>query len=419
MRERSEFFRKHEAELKSILNRYKKWLLDDIMPFWDERVVDPVYGGYFNCFDRTGRLEETHKVGWFVGRDMYTYSLLYNEIEKRPEWMEIASIGRKYLNTQFAASNYHFNQMLTQDGKVIKGFNSIFTDHFVAKGLFEYAKATNLFFDRSENVYIKAVTDQLFKDVKDPEILHMERVKPGTIKHAINFMTLIVALESEKVFGSTYLSVMKDCMENILYKFANDDLNALLEVVNDDGTLHLAGLGRIFDAGHSMESCWFTMSAAERIRSKKYFERAMEILDWVWEKAYDSQYGGFFTQVDAIQHEPLPDSQFEMYTENHKIMWDDKIWWTHAEAIASHIIAALYAEDEKMWNRFCVIDDYVTGCFKDSKYGEWFSVLNRDGDVKYDCKGFDSKGPYHVPRCMVVVIRAIEKYLKGELQTLD
>ena len=33
---------------------YKKHILEEVMPFWDERCIDKIYGGYLTCFNRKG-----------------------------------------------------------------------------------------------------------------------------------------------------------------------------------------------------------------------------------------------------------------------------------------------------------------------------------------------------------------------------
>ena len=56
---------------------YKKHILEDVMPFWDKRCIDEIYGGYLTCFDRKGKLTDDRKYIWFQGRQLYIYSLLY------------------------------------------------------------------------------------------------------------------------------------------------------------------------------------------------------------------------------------------------------------------------------------------------------------------------------------------------------
>ena len=83
MEGKSEFYIKHEKELRRILKKVREELLFEVVPFWEKRVVDREYPGYLNCFDRQGNLIDERKPGWFVGRTMYTFAALYNRMEKR------------------------------------------------------------------------------------------------------------------------------------------------------------------------------------------------------------------------------------------------------------------------------------------------------------------------------------------------
>lgn len=410
--ERSLFYEKHEQELKQYLEEYRSWLLDDIVPFWETRVVDKECGGYLNCFDRKGNLTRDCKPGWFVGRDLYAFSLLYNKIEKRPEWLEIAEEGRRQFETPFYCGDGHFNQMMDRKGNVICGRTSLFTDFFAAKGLYEYITASG----KKEDVCLaEYLTEQIFRDAEDADVLYqLEHVEEGTMKHAVSFMSLIMALESTQIFRDRYLPSARKYADRITDEFANDQYKALFESIKEDGTPYLEGYGRIFDSGHSMESSWFVIRAAEELKEKKYYERACDIFDWVWDKTWDTENGGFFSHVDVERTVPEEAYLFEQYYQ-YPVYWDDKIWWTHAEAINAAISAALYGESEKNYQRFKEIDKYIRSHFRDPDYGEWYSILDRKGTVKAADKGTELKGPYHVPRCMVQVICLIERYLAGEL----
>ena len=77
---KTEFYSQHKRELEQIRDECRAQLLDDVIPFWEKRVVDRECGGYYNCFDREGQLYDTTKQGWFVGRNLYTFSALYNHM---------------------------------------------------------------------------------------------------------------------------------------------------------------------------------------------------------------------------------------------------------------------------------------------------------------------------------------------------
>ena len=80
-----------------LVSYYEKHILEDVMPFWDRRCIDKEYGGYITCFDREGKMTDDKKYIWFQGRQLYIYSLLYNKVRKKKEWLENAKHGFSFL----------------------------------------------------------------------------------------------------------------------------------------------------------------------------------------------------------------------------------------------------------------------------------------------------------------------------------
>ena len=68
-------------------------LLENVVPFWLTHSQDERYGGYFTCLDRGGDVYDTDKFVWLQGRQVWLFSMLYNQVEKRPEWLECAVQG--------------------------------------------------------------------------------------------------------------------------------------------------------------------------------------------------------------------------------------------------------------------------------------------------------------------------------------
>lgn len=405
------FYEEHKKEIEEIGKKARRQLLEDNVPFWEQRVTDTEYGGYFNSFSREGFRTSGIKSGWFVGRDMYMFSALYDKICPKEKWLKIADQGYQYLNGSFYAGNGRFQKLLSREGRVLEGTTSIFTDHFAVKGLYEYLKAVG---NPCENELKRAgrLTDILFSNVKKKEILEAEGIRPGWQKHAINFMTLLVALEGRDLFGDRYDEVLRECVRKSLYEFANDKFCAPFEYIREDGTPELTGEGRLIDAGHTMESLWFSMIAGEALKEPKWKRRAEEVLDWVIERCYDEICGGFYQHVDIDKKEPEERFLITDY-EGIEAAWNSKIWWVQAEGLNALFISALLNENEKHFMYFKKLYEYTEEYFRDKEYGEWYSILNRDGGVICDWKGFELKGPYHITRCLMEISLFAENYLRS------
>ncbi|MFV0414201.1 MAG: AGE family epimerase/isomerase [Oscillospiraceae bacterium] len=401
----------HEAELRRLLAHYERQLLGEVVPFWETRVADTEYGGYFNYFDRQGNRFDDKKPGWFAGRTLYTFGALYNELAPKENWLALAAAGRRYMEV-YSAGNGRFNRMMSREGKVLEGPTSIFTDHFAVKGLYEFLKATNACPEGPGVQWAKKLTDTLFANVKNPAILAGECPK-GYQKHAITFMTLLVACESSKIFESAYFSVVDEYLSRSLYLFANDAHEAQFEYVGENGAPKLVGPGRLVDPGHTLESCWFAMAEAVRRKDDTILKRVKTIINWTLARCYDEACGGFFQHCDVDARRPEAPFLINDYA-GVPAAWDDKIWWVQCEALLALGMSALLNEDERHYRYFMKMHDYTENAFHDKTYGEWYSILKRDGTVSCDYKGFELKGAYHVPRCLLKMVLLLRNYLAQE-----
>ena len=70
------------------------------------------------------------------------------------------------------------------------------------------------------------------------------------------------------------------------------------------------------------------------------------------------------------------------------------------------IIASLYAykltEDDKYLEIYKKANDWTFEHFVDPLYPEWYGYLHRDGTVAQPAKGNLFKGPFHIPRMLVL-----------------
>lgn len=406
------FREKHRKELEAIAKGYRAQLIEEVIPFWETRVLDTERGGYYNFFTREGKLYDDRKPGWFAGRTMHTFSALYNEIEPRESWRNIARAGRKFMDTPFYAGNGRFNRMLSRGGEVLEGTTSIFTDHFAVKGLYEYIASCGDERDEKDVQLARRLTGRLFSNVSNREIIGRE-CPDGMQKHAVNFMTLLVAQESRKLFGNEYQHLVDACIQRSLYMFANDEYRAPLEYLGLDGKPVLRDEGRIVDAGHMMEALWFAMQEGLTHENPGYVGRAGEIVDWLIERCYDEEYGGFLGHCDIEAR--VPQERFRSVDYGYlDVSWNDKIWWVQCEALLALAMSALLNQDERHYGYFLKLREFTESCFRDREYGEWYSFLKPDGSIYSDVKGSASKGPYHLPRCLMRLVLFLEEYLGDE-----
>ena len=81
-----------------LLSIYRDGLLTDTLPFWLQHSVDREHGGFIMALDRDGSVIDTDKGVWQQGRFTWLLGELYNQVEPRDEWLELAKHGADFLD---------------------------------------------------------------------------------------------------------------------------------------------------------------------------------------------------------------------------------------------------------------------------------------------------------------------------------
>ena len=126
----------------ALAQQYQKALLENVLPFWQHHSLDREHGGYFTCLDRRGNVFDTDKFLWLQGRQVWTFSMLYNRVEKNPDWLEIARSGADFLRAHGRDGDGNWYFALTAAGDPLVQPYNIFADCFAALGLSQYALAS-------------------------------------------------------------------------------------------------------------------------------------------------------------------------------------------------------------------------------------------------------------------------------------
>ena len=81
------------SRIDELIAVYRDGLLHDTLPFWISHAVDHEHGGFITSLDRDGTILDTDKGVWQQGRFTWLLGELYNTVERRSEWLEIAQHG--------------------------------------------------------------------------------------------------------------------------------------------------------------------------------------------------------------------------------------------------------------------------------------------------------------------------------------
>ena len=126
-----------------LAEQYRRALLEDVIPFWGNHSVDSECGGFFSCLNRDGSVYDTDKFVWLQARQVWTFSMLHNRLEKREPWLRIARHGAEFLARHGSdeAGNWYFS--LTREGRPLVEPYNIFSDCFAAIALSQFALAAS------------------------------------------------------------------------------------------------------------------------------------------------------------------------------------------------------------------------------------------------------------------------------------
>lgn len=128
-----------ENNFQHLAELYKNALLTDVIPFWEQHSIDWQQGGYFTCLDRQGQVFDTDKFVWLQNRQVWLFSMLYQRVQPRPEWLKIAANGANFLaqHGRDPEGNWYF--ALDRAGQPLVQPYNIFSDCFAAMAFSKYA----------------------------------------------------------------------------------------------------------------------------------------------------------------------------------------------------------------------------------------------------------------------------------------
>ena len=381
---------------------YRADLTDNILPFWLEHGLDRKHGGIYTCLDREGKLMDPTKSVWFQGRFAFVCSFAYNQVERRPEWLDVARQTLDFIEQHCFDADGRMYFEVAADGTPLRMRRYVFSESFAAIAMAEYALATG-----NQSYAEKAL--KIFKDMRrfltTPGLLAPKYLPSVEAQgHSITMIMINVASRLKKVIADPELDRQID---ESLFKLKNDfmhpEFKALLETVGPAGEFIDTCNGRVINPGHCIETAWFLFDVAmDRGGDKNLIDLGLTILNWSWDWGWDETYGGIINFRDCRNLPPQDYSQ------------DMKFWWPQTEAIIANLYAYKLTGNELYLKRHRQVSEWAYGHFPDHEFGEWYGYLHRDGTVAQPAKGNLFKGPFHIPRMMVKGYQLCQEILTRE-----
>ncbi|USF27229.1 Cellobiose 2-epimerase [Firmicutes bacterium ASF500] len=396
---------------RQALQNAQSWVKSELersAQFWLDHGMDKEHGGVYTCLDRKGEIYSTDKSVWMQGRCGWIYAFLCHHYGVRQEWLDASKscldFMEQYCFNHAAGDRMYFT--VTEDGKPLRQRRYYFSEAFCAIANAEYYGVTG---DKARLERARQCYDlywDLSQGKPDPVGMGPKTIPETRSGRAFGAPMIIlnvtgVMLRTDPERKTLYEERAQQCVDDIFKYHVKPELKCTLENVDVDGTPRLYYTeGRTVNPGHDVEGVWFLLEHAQRTGDKELVAKAAQMFDWAIEAGWDDEYGGLLYFTDCLGKPP------EAYEH------DMKLWWPHNEILIASMMLYRDTGEEKYLDWFYKTLDYCKEHFADPEFGEWYGYLRRDGlPTQPSTKGSTFKGPFHMPRSMILVDKMIGEIL--------
>ncbi len=385
------------AEVQRLIRVYRDGLLEDVLPFWIEHCVDREHGGFHMALDRDGTLLDTDKGVWQQCRFTWLLGELYNNVEARSDWLELARHGIDFIDRHcFDPADGRMWFHVDRKGAPIRKRRYAFSESFAAIAYGELARATGeaRYAEKARKTFRRFIDHHLEPKNISPKFTDLR----PTRGLGFPMITINTAQELRESIGLEDADAWIDRSVDAIRRYhVKPEIECVMETVGPNGELIDHFDGRTLNPGHAIEGAWFIFAEGEHRGDRDLIELGSRMLDWMWGRGWDEEYGGllYFTDVKG-----LPVQEY----------WHDmKFWWPHNEAIIATLYAYRLTGEEKYRAWHHAVHDWSYRHFPDPEHGEWYGYLHRDGRISVPLKGNLWKGPFHLPRMQLRCWKLLER----------
>lgn len=386
--------------LEGYKRQYRDALVNEVIPYWLKYAIDSS-GAINNCLNEDGSLISKERYIWSQGRALWTFSALYNRVEKKKEYLDVAEGLFNYLLKTGRDENGKWLYRFDEDGNVLDKDISIYVDGFVLIGMTEYYKATGD--ERAKQIAVETYENTLWR-INHPGSYEVAPyvIKDGIKTHGVYmifsyfYYRLGKAIGREDICDSGYKLALE-----VINDFYVKEKDAILEFVTVDGKFTDTPEGRACVPGHAIECMWFLISIFEDRNEKENIDTCCKIIKRHIELAFDKEKGGLILALDIDGKSPC--------------FWGKptyKPWWVQLETLVATVYAYRHTKDKWFMDIHKQINEFAFKHYPNG-YGEWYNWLDNDGNVG-ETAALPVKDPFHLPRAMMMLIEQIEKLTDKE-----
>jgi cellobiose epimerase len=378
-------------------------LVNNILPFWSERMIDTANGGFYGRIDGFGNVyKEADKGSVLNARILWTFSSA-SRVLKNPDYLKTAERSKDYLLKHFCDNEYGgVYWLLNNKGERKDGKKQIYAQAFAIYGLTEFYRVT-----KDKTSLDKAI--ELFHLI---EKFSYDQILGGYFEAfsrewgQIDDLRLSAKDANEKKTMNTHLHVLEAYTN--LYRVWKDDflkkqlrnlIGNFTDIIVNSKTYNL---NMFFDEkwndktdlvsyGHNIESSWLIYEAAIVLGDDLVIEKAKMICLRIAESSKEGV---------------MPDGSmiYEKFF-NSERKDTDRHWWVQAETVVGFLNAYYLSGEKDYLVHSLEAWQFIKDNIIDRKNGEWYWSVNENlqPNLKEDKAGF-WKCPYHNSRMCLEII---------------
>ncbi len=402
-------------------------LNQELLPFWLDRIYDPVNGGFLTHFDKDGKdTGEDEKSLIAQTRSLYTLSSAHRAGYGQGQCKELAGKGIDFLLSNMWDHRYGgFYWMANRRGNILMKDKVLYGLGFAIYSLSEYTLATG---DRTGLDYAEKLFNLISEKCHDREragYLEMfsedwKLAGPGS--KGGDRKTLDVHMHLMEAFTTLYEASGKEEHRESLEEVMDLLVNRILHPVYKTGIPQFTpdwkvapqikfdiiwGWDRFSEGekkehaedntcfGHNAEFAWLFIHALHIMGEKTdpYKSLLKTIFDHTLNNGIDREFGGVFVEG------PHSGGVYDR----------EKEFWQQAEVLTGMLDACLIFGEQKYFDAYENVHRFVFDKVINHSVGEWWPLLTREGVPIWTHMGHSWKINYHTVRAMIQSIKRLKK----------
>ncbi|MBM4024151.1 MAG: N-acylglucosamine 2-epimerase [Planctomycetes bacterium] len=385
--------------------RLEKILTQNIVPFWYDKSIDRVHGGYTISFDAQGRLREpVTKMIVTQARQVWLFSRLARAGYEPKKYLEAAEHGYRFLREKMwdpVHGGFHWEVDVTGNQK-LRPNKHLYGQSFGLYAISEYYLASgrqevldfaiqffNLLEEKSHDKVHGGYSESFRPDwTPAPAGENSYMGAPSGLKLMNTHLHLLEAMTT--FYRASKLPLARERLLELINIESNTvvrkTIGACTDKYDPDWTVRLdSGYDRV-SYGHDIENVWLLMDACDAagVSNWPFLDLYKTLFEYSLKYGYDERQGGFF------------------YSGRFHTVADDrsKSWWVQAEVIVSALYMYQYTKDPKYRAVFENTFRFIETRMVDWEVGEWHSTVTAQGEARGD-KASPWKAGYHNGRAMI------------------